>query len=225
MDAKGMESLALALSWCEEEGELLGVPVRPLSLGSRHLLGLMRSRMLDLDPGYETEEGEMRDLTLYAWLHSAPLREVTDAMWSGAWRAVMESAQVDEATRREVLPEWRERRLRMASLCAAVDYQAMPKPRPGAADGARAQGPTPPADLMNPTRLAHRVWLLRRETGCDRREALWECPYWQAVQICHAAERYEGAWTVPPRVKVPVEEFEGFDLGEDEGGGAVDGER
>ena len=208
--------LALALSWCDEDRDLLGEAMRPLSLGSRHLLALTGSRMLQVDPGYETEEGEARDLTLYAWLHSADLEEVTEAMWSGAWRAVLAAEPLDEATRREVLPEWRERRLRLAAMCAAVEYQIAPRPKPSASDSARSSAPTPPAEMMNPTKLAHRIWLLMRETRCDRLEAIWHFPYWQAVQICHAAEWNDGAWTVPVREKTREGVFEGFALKEED---------
>jgi hypothetical protein len=214
MNTEDLKTLGLALSWCDEELALLGEEMRPLSLGSRHLLRLMGTRMLDLDPGYESEEGEARDLTLFAWLHSSPLAEVTEAMWSGAWRALLESGGMDEATRAAVLPEWRERRLRLAVLCAAVDYEVAPRPR---STTGTSSAPQPPVDLMNPTRLAHRVWLLMRETRVSRAEALWEFPYWQAMQICHAAQRHEGDWTVPVRERTGPADFEGFDLGEPDG--------
>jgi len=212
MNTEDLKTLGLALSWCDEELALLGEEMRPLSLGSRHLLRLMGSRMLDLDPGYESEEGEARDLTLFAWLHSSPLAEVTEAMWSGAWRALLESGGMDEATRAAVLPEWRERRLRLAVLCAAVDYEVAPRPR---STTGTSSAPQPPVDLMNPTRLAHRVWLLMRETRVSRAEALWEFPYWQAMQVCHAAQRHEGDWTVPVRERTGPGSFEEFDLSEE----------
>jgi hypothetical protein len=207
-ETSDLQTLALALSWCDEDLDLLGEETRPLSLGSRHLLRLTGSRMLEMDPGYETEQGEVRDLTLFAWLHSAPLPEVTEAMWSGAWRAVLEAGDLDELTRAAVLPEWRERRLRLAVLCSAVDYEIAPRPRPTG----NSSAPVPPSDLMNPTRLAYRVWLLMRDTGVPRLEALWHFPYWQAVQICHAAQRHEGDWTVPIRERTGPADFEGFDL-------------
>jgi hypothetical protein len=212
MNTEDLKTLGLALSWCDEELALLGEEMRPLSLGSRHLLRLMGTRMLDLDPGYESEEGEARDLTLFAWLHSSPLAEVTEAMWSGAWRALLESGGMDEATRAAVLPEWRERRLRLAVLCAAVDYEVAPRPR---STTGTSSAPQPPVDLMNPTRLAHRVWLLMRETRVSRAEALWEFPYWQAMQVCHAAQRHEGDWTVPVRERTGPGSFEEFDLSEE----------
>lgn len=214
MNTDDLKTLGLALSWCDEELVLLETEMRPLSLASRHLLRLMGSRMLDLDPGYTSEEGEARDLTLYAWLHSTALPEVTEAMWSGAWRALRESGGMDEATRAAVLPEWRERRLRLAVLCAAVDYEIVPRPR---STTSTSSAPVPPSDLINPTRLAHRVWLLMRETRVSRLEALWHFPYWQAMQICHAAQRHEGDWTVPVRERTGPASFEEFDLGEPHG--------
>lgn len=214
MNVEDLKTLGLALSWCDEDLELLGGEMRPLSLGSRHLLRLMGSRMLDLDPGYENEEGEARDLTLFAWLHSSPLAEVTEAMWSGAWRALLASGGMDEATRAAVLPEWRERRLRLAVLCAAVDYEVAPRPR---STTGTSSAPQPPTDLMNPTRLAHKVWLLMRETRVSRLEALWHFPYWQAMQICHAAQRVgEGDWTVPVRERMGPASFEEFGLAPEE---------
>ena len=202
-------SLSLALSWCDEDRDLLGSPCRPLSLVSHHLLRLVRSRVMEMEPGYETQQGEVRDMTLFAWLHTADLDEVTEAMWTGAWRAVLEVAMRPEILA-EALPEWREKRLRMASLCAAVDYEIAPPPL--RESHGTSSAPQPPSNLMHSTRLAHRLRLLMLNTGVSREYALWEFPYWQAVQICHAAERYEGAWTVPPFARTPPAEFGGFDL-------------
>ena len=61
MNTEDLKTLGLALSWCDEELVLLETEMRPLSLASRHLLRLMGSKMLDLDPGYTTEEGEARE--------------------------------------------------------------------------------------------------------------------------------------------------------------------
>lgn len=107
-----LSTLALSLSWCDEDRDLLGLPSRPLSLVSHHLLRLMGSRVMETDPGYETIEGELRDMTLYTWLHTAPLDEVCEAMWSGAWRAMLEVA-MDPHAIGETLAEWRERRPRL----------------------------------------------------------------------------------------------------------------
>lgn len=206
------DKLALALSWVDEDRDLLGSVARPLSLVSHHLLRLVRSRVLDRDPGYKTEEDEVRDMTLFAWLHTADLDEVTEAMWSGAWRAVLEVKMSPEAIA-EALPEWREKRLRLASLCAAVDYEIAPKP--ARESSATSSAPQPPSNLMHATRLSHRIRLLMRETGVSRLEAKWEFPYWEAIQICHAAERFEGAWTVPTFARSGTVEFGGFDLPEE----------
>jgi len=205
-----LSTLALALSWCEEDGDLLGSQARPLSLMSLHLLRLMGSRVMEVDPGYADEEGEVRDLTLYDWLHRAPLGEVTDAMWTGGWRAILAAPLPDGETMAAVLPEWREVRARNASLLAATDYEIQPRPRESTSAPA---GPQPPLDLLEPTRLTHRIRLLMRETRATRTEALWEWPVWQALQICQAAERWEGRWTVPVRERVPEGTFEEFDLG------------
>lgn len=203
------EKLALALSWVDEDRDLLGSPARPLSLVSHHLLRLVRSRVLELGPGYKTEEDEVRDMTLFDWLHTTPLDEVTESMWSGAWRAVLE-VKMSPLTIAEALPEWREKRLRLASLCAAVDYEIAPRPVRESSGGSSA--PLPPPNLMHATRLSHRIRLLMRETGVSRLEAKWEFPYWEAVQICHAAERFEGAWTVPTFARSGGVEFGSFDL-------------
>ena len=188
---------------------MLGSPARPLSLVTHHLLRLVRSRVLELDPGYKTEEDEVRDMTLFAWLHTSDLDEVTEAMWSGAWRAVLE-VKMSPLTIAEALPEWREKRMRMAALCAAVEYEIAPKP--ARESHGNSSAPQPPSNLMHATRLAHRIRLLMRDTGVSRLEAKWEFPYWEAVQICHAAERFEGAWTVPVFERTGRDDFEGFEM-------------
>lgn len=204
-----LSPLTLALSWCDESRDLLGLPARPLSLVSHHLLRLIQPRILLADPGELTEQGEVADMILFAWLHTAPLDEVTETLWSGAWRALISSAP-DPATMGDALVEWRDRRARMVALCDAVDYEIAARPKRESSGSSSA--PVPPSNMMYPTRLAYRIRLLMRDTGVSRLEALWEFPYWQAVQICHAAQRYEGDWTVPMVARTAPAEFGGFDL-------------
>ena len=205
-----LSTLALSLSFADEDRDLLGLPSRPLSLLSHHLLRLMGSRVLDLDPGYKTIEDEARDMSLYTWLHTTPLDEVTEAMWSGAWRQVL-SVAPDAATLDEVLPEWRERRLRIAALCAAVEYELERKP-PREGSASTTPPPKPRGAILHPTRLARRLRVLMRETGVPRLAAKWDYPYWEAIQICHDADYYEGHWTVAPGERVGPVEFGTFEL-------------
>jgi hypothetical protein len=208
-----LSTLALSLSWCDEDRDLLGLPSRPLSLVSHHLLRLMGSRVMEADPGYETLEDELRDMTLYTWLHTAPLDEVCEAMWSGAWRAMLEVA-MDPHAIGETLAEWRERRLRLATLCAAVDYELEHKPA-RESTASSSPPPKPRGAILHPTRLARRLRVLMRETGVARTEAKWQFPYWEAIQICHDADYYEGHWTVAPGERVGPVEFGTFELPEE----------
>jgi hypothetical protein len=206
-------TLALALSWCDEDRDLLGSTARPLSLVSHHLLSIVSPQMLWIDPGYENEEGEVADLTLYDWMHTADIAEVTEWMWTGEWRSVVERAagHIDGATLLEVLPEWRERRLRLATLCAAVEYKIIKKP-PRDVSAKSTPPPQPPPEMLYPTRLARRLHLLQRETGCTRLEAKWEYPYWEAVQICHAADYHEGHWMVASGAQSAAPDFDEFQM-------------
>jgi len=208
-----LSPLTLALSWCDEDRDFLGLSSRPLSLVSHHLLRLIQPRILLADPGPMTEQGEVADMTLFAWLHSAPLEEITESLWSGAWRALISSAP-DPATMGDALVEWRDRRSRMVALCEAVDYEIAARPKRDT--GGASSAPVPPSNMMYPTRLASRIRILMRETHVSRREALWEFPYWQAVQICHAAQRYEGEWTVPMVARTATPEFSDFGLPEED---------
>jgi hypothetical protein len=211
-----LETLALPLSWFDEDRELLGcASARPLSLASREALRLMGARLLRRDPGYGSVEEEAAEMRLYAWLHSAPLAEVTDALWSGAWRAVLEGPPLDAETLAETLPEWRELRARLAATVAATDYEVRARPRPASAR--RDPAEETPSDVVEPLRLAFRLRLLMRETGASREEALWLWPYGQAMQICHAAQRWEGQWTVRAMERTGPADFEGFGLAEEVG--------
>jgi hypothetical protein len=208
-----LSTLALSLSWCDEDRDLFGLPSRPLSLVSHHLLRLMGSRVLQPDPGYASAEDELRDMTLYTWLHTAALDEVCEAMWSGAWRGML-AVEMDPLAVAETLPEWRDRRQRLAALCAAVDYELERKP-PRESTASTTPPPQPRGSMLHPTRLARHLRVLMRETGASRTEAKWEYPYWEAIQICHDADYYEGHWTVAPGERVGPVEFGEFALAEE----------
>ena len=210
-----LSSLALSLSWADEAHELLGMEARPLSLVSRDLVRLMGLRLLDRAPAYESVEDELADLQAYAWIHTASLEDVCDAMRTGGWRAVVEGASYDAASLAEILPAWRERRALLAAGVAAVEYEV--RPRPPRAGAKRDPADEPPSDVIGPTRLGLRAWLLQRETGVGRVEALWHYPYCQAVQICHAAQWWERQWTVPAMERTGPVDFGEFELGEGDG--------
>lgn len=219
-----LTALVTPLLWFDQDGDLLGKPARPLSLGSRQAVDVMGLRVLRADPGYDSIEAELADLYAYAWLHTAELPHVCAALWSGGWRAMMEAGSEDEnvmATATAVLPEWRQQRMTLAASVKAVEYRVVARPRSESAG--RSATPQPPADLMHPLRLSHRLRLLMRETGAPRMEALWQWPYVQALMITHAAERWEAMWTVPEVERTGPADFEGFELGGE--GAEIGGQR
>lgn len=208
-DFRTLSDLCLSLSWFEEDRDLLGRPARALSLASREAVRVMGLRILEPDPAYGSVEAEIVDLYAYAWLHTAPLDEVCDALWSGGWRAVLDPPAEALASTAAVVPEWRERRLRLAATVAAVEYSVRARPRSGSSSSA---GDDTPSDIIEPTRLAFRLRLLMRDTHATRHEALWEWPYVQALQITQAAQRWEGQWTVPPVERSGPVDFEAFEI-------------
>lgn len=210
-----LSRLELALAFFDEARELFGIPARPLSLASREAIRLMGLRLLDPDPAYAGPDDELREMAVYVWLHTAPLADVTDGLRSGAWRAVAADLDPASYSAEETLPLWRDERIGLAALVAAVAYDVRPRPRPAPAKGASARQDETPPDVIEPSRLAFRLRLLMRDTGASRVDALWEWPYGQAMQMCQAAQRWEGQWTVPAMERTGPADFSGFDLGGD----------
>lgn len=207
----------LALSWFEETREILGKPARPLSMGSRQAIELMRLRVLQRDPLYASEMEELGELYAYAWLHTAPLGSVCHALREGSWRIALEMPEPTEQERAEILGPWRETRLGLAATVAAVEYQVVARPKSAKA---KDEAPRTPDWVIEPLVIAFRLRLLMRDTGTPREEALWHFPYAQAMQICMAAQRWEDQWTALKGEGRKAESFEAFDLeGDAETGG------
>lgn len=212
-----MRCALLALSWYDETPELFGVPARPLSIASREAIRLMGLRVLDREPAYSGPADELGEMGLYLWLHTAPLADVCDAIHAGTWRAAATVLDPDDPASLEALALWRDERCALAETVAAADYDIRPKPRPPGSRPSPAEDT--PADVVDPLRIAYRLRLLMRDTRASREEALWHWPYAQALQICHAADRWEGRWTVPAMERTGDADFEGFALAEEEGDG------
>jgi len=61
--------------------------MRPLSLGSMEAMRVMGVTWLDDEASLPLAEEE-RQILLFDWLHRAPLVEVEQALWSGAWQSI-----------------------------------------------------------------------------------------------------------------------------------------
>jgi hypothetical protein len=217
---ESLSQLELSLLWHDELREFFGLPCRPLSLASREAIRVMGLRMLDREPELD-EAQDLGEMAGYAWLHTAPLSDVCEGLRSGSWRG-LEIADPDGTMRPETLPLWRDYRLGLAARVAGVEYDVRARPRVRPAKGGSDPALETPVDVIEPSRLAFRLRLLMRDTGATRVEALWEWPYCQAVAICHAAQRWEGQWTVPSMERTGPADFGGFEMRAEDAGDAGD---
>ena len=106
--------------------------LRPFSLGT---LNLCRQLQLTLftEPKSEntlSEEERQWQLTVFAWLQSAPLRHVMSAVRSGSWKE--EVAEFEFSLSVDTLPTLIAEISRIATLAAAAAVEVVPKP--GATD-------------------------------------------------------------------------------------------
>lgn len=207
-------NVILSLSWFRPDGDLLGEATRSLSLLSRQAARVMGLRLLDRNHVLTPDE-EIAELQAYVWLHAEEIPVIERAMWSGAWRGVLDAKPMDPEEAVAVLSVWRSRREEILSLIEATSVRVRPKPRkPGRNDDPR------PISVVGPTKLAHLIRLVARESGLSFREAGWELPIWEANQIYHDLMHFEGQWTELDGGSVagvaPVD-FAGFEMaGDDE---------
>jgi len=177
----------LNLSWFESAHDLLGPDARPLSLGSSHALRVIDLRWLDSAQDLSLEE-ESRELALYAWLHTAPIRDVCVALWQGSWRSIAQQApDVPDIVRAHL-------RMERDNLMAVLDAAAIQE-RPKPQTGGKSQTPR---DVIAPSTLTYRLVKVCQGLQISREEALWHVPLVQAIQVYHAARWEEGVWTVRP---------------------------
>lgn len=177
------------LAWFEPDTFLLGREVRPVSLASDLAMRLIGLRLFDDEP--LDDRAEAAEIGVFLWLHSAPIREVSEALWTGGWREILDGFRNDpEPASPEVLAEFRSARARLAACRKASRYSVRPKPRKDFDDDE-------PEDLVPPSGMGWRVRTIARETGWPRETILWRVPLVQVDQICHAADYEAGKWTVP----------------------------
>lgn len=195
------------LGWFRPSMRLLGHELRPLSLPSHEALDLMGLRILEEDPGLSplAEAGEVQ---AYVWLHVEPVPVVGAAIWTGDWRAALDTGELTEAEALAIVAEWRAYREPIVTLVRACDFTVRSRPSPA---NAPAGGETP-GDVIHATRLSHRQALLLPLLGGDPAR-MWEVPWWEAMLLYHALQRIDGKWTVPKCEEATPEAFADFQLG------------
>ena len=206
-------TLLRRLAWFRPPAQFMGSDLRLPSLPSVELIELLGLSVLRAEPGLSRER-EMAEVQAYAWIHSAPLPLVAGSVWTGDWRAAMDLGEMTPEQIEAALAEWRCYRQPLVELIEAHDFVVRPRPR---REGAKSDGPSPPSNLIHCTLAGHRMAVVMRWLGLSDPAAMWELPWWEAMQIYHADRRRDDLWTVPPAAEREAEEFEGFELaGEDE---------
>lgn len=192
--------IAQALAWHPPDLVAGGIALRPLSLCSQHTLQLLGSELPEEREARSADE-ERRDVALYLWLHSAPVAEISIAIWSGSWRAVVDAA-VEDLTD-DAVEDCRAMFWRQRQLLAAAEVRLIPKPDLG-------QVKLPPEVVAAPL-LAHRLGTLASRLRLSLDEIGWELPIPQAWQLYHEAMLAQGSWTARPAVEIAESEFVDFD--------------
>jgi hypothetical protein len=166
---------------------------RPLSLGSLDALRLMGMDVF----GEERPVDEDRAFAYYRWLHTAPLRTVKAALWSGSWPLLYSDVpQLSE----EVIATFRAECHRLGSMIKAVTIALRPKPK-------RPNSETPPPDVLAPSLTSFRIITIAKELGCTPEVAHWHLPIVQSLQVYHLAMWESGRWTVKPGMEVKTEDL------------------
>ncbi len=162
---------------------------RPLSLASLDAL-----RLMELD--FTREDFETREIALYRWLHTAPLRAVKAAIWTGEWRGLFSAPEpLDEI----IIAAFRAERARLAAILAAVTVSVRARPKRGKDD-------TPP-DVIAPTLATFRAVTIASALRADLDHVRWHLPVVQALQVYHHALWESGRWTVRPGEKATAEQL------------------
>lgn len=183
------------LAFFSEDTGFLGHELRPLSLASYRATEIMGLTLLHENHQLDAQ-AETREIAAYLWLHSAPLGEISSALWSGAWRGIMETFTEPMPSIVEAFREWRTRLL----MCLqAADVVVRARPRPAKDDT--------PRDVISPGNLAFTVAMVCHFTGFPRQQVKWHIFLPEAMQYYHTALRWNGAWTVAPGREVKVEDF------------------
>lgn len=198
--------LTLPFAWFPPDTLLFDQELRSLSLCSHQATKVMGLRLLDPLATYEDPLEEMGEVLAYVWLHTAPVAEISRALWDGRWRGAMAYREKSPAATLALLNEWREMRERVLALLAATEIRIRPRPpKPG------AQPSEIPPDVIHPTLLAAQIATVERELGESRERARWHVPIWEAWQIWHVDRSREGKWTIPGKDRSVTEDaFEDF---------------
>lgn len=193
-------AMFLKLAWFPPDTELLGSEARPLCLATWEAMTLMGLTLLDREAEISPED-EYRQLMVYRWLHCEEPQEISRALWSGSWRAMLE-VEIPEPLPADLLEVWQEEKQRLLALLEATEVAIRPRPRSGHDDT--------PFEVVGPDALAHRLSVVERATGRGGWEIFWEMPLYQFWQRYHAEMRWHSFWTVRPGKRVDPEAFAGF---------------
>lgn len=183
------------LAWFEPDPPALGdIQLRPLSLGSKSAMELMELTVMDEAHGL-TEEQETMQILLYIWLHTAPITEITGALWDGSWLAFGNVTMEQDP---KLLEEMRRHFacVRPAIAASLVKLRSREK----------SKHDDTPLDVIGLTDLGHRIFTLIRVTGWTERRVMWHLWLPKALQLYHGELRRQGVWTIaPPRPVDPTD--------------------
>lgn len=178
-------------------GEQLAL--RPLCLATWKAMEIMGLTLLEAEAALSAEE-ETHQTRLFLWLHTEAIAEVSAALWDGSWCLIGADLPESERILPALLGSFLPYRARLISLLTAARIRVRPRP-PSKHD------PTP-SDVVDPSEFAFIVATLIRETHLPLETLLWDTFLPQALQLYHAALRWNGSWTLPPGQPVDEEAVE-----------------
>jgi hypothetical protein len=200
------QSLTLPFVWFPPDTMLFGEPTRSLSLLSHQATKVMGLRVLDPLATYEDPLDEAREVLAYAGLLTAPVDEISRALWDGGWRAKMNYKESSPAATLALLSEWRQMRECLVALLEATEIRVTPRTRkPG------APADDTPANVVYPLLLSAQIAAVAEVLGEPKERVAWHVPIWEAWQIYHVVLRREGMWTISAQGRSePSETFDNF---------------
>lgn len=196
--------IVLGLSFFPPDREILGVATRSLSIASHQWVKMVGLRCLDPFADMTPRE-ELAQVSAYVWAHSADPDLVGESAWTGDWLPSLEYTESTPEQTLALVADWRRVRERVLSLVAATEIEVRPRPK-----GKNSE--KIPSAVVGPSRLAHKIATVSRETGYTREEVLWHLPLWEANQIYHASLRRDGAWTTPVMERSSPDDFADFSV-------------
>jgi hypothetical protein len=199
MELGDLQPFVADLAWFEPSHDFFApqLSLRPLSLATWHLMQITGITLLNEEITLDEIE-ETRQVAVYIWLHHAPIDRITEALWSGAWRAIY-AEQAEPLP--EMLAHWRHYRARTLAALSASKFEVQSRKS--------AEKDDTPKNLIGPRPLPFTLALIARETGWAKEQILWQTWLPQIRQIELAALRWHGSWTVPvkPATTTPVTDF------------------